>query len=282
MTAKTVVVTGASAGMGRALAGTYLERGDNVVLVARGQPTDLPSGGRAQLISADLSVIADNERVVAQIKESFASVDVLIFGARHFNSQRLETVDGVEHNLALFYLSRFILAEGLMAELEQSPRPIVMNLAGPGAAEGEIQWDDLGLSRGYHGGLALGQGGRLNDLLGVSFAQRHPDARTRYVLFHPGVVSTSFSGTYDDDVLPMIENLRQSGKPVHEAIRPILEVLDAPPADLLTAFVEGRPFPVTGPAFDPADAERLYLITQSLLPAHLREAADQRGAAGVS
>jgi predicted ester cyclase len=175
------------------------------------------------------------------------------------------TSDGFEHNTALFYLSRFLLAEGLLESLERAERPIIMSVAGPGQEGVQVHWDDLGLTRGYDGRTALGQSGRLEDLHAVSFADRHPDTRTRYVLFHPGLVSTTFSGTYDEPMTRQIEEMRQLGKPVAEAIKPILAVLDEPPAKRLTAFVEGRPFPVAGPAFDPDDARRLDELTQRML-----------------
>ena len=96
----------------------------------------------------------------------------------------------------LFYLSRFLLSHGLAENLERTARPIILNVAGPGGT-GDIRWNDLQLRHGYFGPGALGHGGRLNDLLGAGFADVHPGSKIRYILFHPGVVSTSFSGEYD-------------------------------------------------------------------------------------
>jgi predicted ester cyclase/NAD(P)-dependent dehydrogenase (short-subunit alcohol dehydrogenase family) len=262
---KTIVITGATEGMGKALALTYLERGDNVVIVGRSAPADLPIGERAHAIRADLSVVAENRRVIAEIKARFPVVDTLIFCARHFNSQRIETRDMFEHTTAVFYLSRFLLAEGLLECLERAERPIVMSLSGPGEGSAKIYWDDLALTRNYHGGAALEQAGRLADLHARSLVDRHPEARTRYILFHPGVVSTTFSGTYDEATAPHIEMLKRTGKPIAEAIEPILAVLDAPPDERFTAFVEGRPFPTDGPSFDLDEARRVYDITLRML-----------------
>src|SRR5947208_9573255 len=143
--------------MGKALALRYLRRGDNVVLVGRSTAADIPAGGRAHVIQADLSVVAENERVIEEIKTRFPVLDALVLCARHYNTGRVETPDGLEHTFALFYLSRFLLVEGLLEALERAEDPIVMNLGGPGEPGPEIQWDDLGLVREYHGLAALHQ-----------------------------------------------------------------------------------------------------------------------------
>ncbi|WP_416970408.1 hypothetical protein [Streptomyces sp. 4F14] len=55
--------------------------------------------------------------------------------------------------------------------------------------------------------------------------------------------------------------------PVAKAIVPMTELLDKPPAAALTAFNQGKPLPLTGPAFDPASAGRLRTATEELLAA---------------
>jgi hypothetical protein len=99
-------------------------------------------------------------------------VDALVLSARYFRSFRNITAEGFEHNFALYYLSRFLLGYGLVDRMETAEAPVIMNFAGPGLSAGSIQWDDLGMERGYDGWSAMFQGGKLNDLLGVSFARR--------------------------------------------------------------------------------------------------------------
>jgi hypothetical protein len=191
-------------------------------------------------------------------------VDALVLGARHHRSTRTETVDGFEENFALFYLSRYLLGHGLVANLEKAANPVIANVAGPGGTS-RIQWDDLELSRNYYGTAALGHGGRLNDLLGVAFAQRYGAGRTRYLLLHPGVVSTSFSGEYDREAAATVELLKKSGKPVSEAAASIISRIDNPPDEPLSAFIEGQRISVDTALFDRRDATRLDDATQRLL-----------------
>ncbi|WUW19624.1 SDR family NAD(P)-dependent oxidoreductase [Streptomyces sp. NBC_01463] len=271
---KTLVIAGGTDGIGKALAEVYLRRGDTVVVIGR----DKAKGGhyldaarasgaadRAFFVTADLSLLSGTTRAAEEIRASFPAVDALVFCARHYRSLRTETAERYEENFALFYLSRRLLARALAAPLAAARRPVVVNVAGPGSGLDLVRWDDLQLTRGYEGTTALAQGGKLNDLLGVTSAEQYGPAGIRYVLIHPGVTATGFSGEYDAATLPHIRSMRQHAKPVEAALPPITGVIDTPPAEPLSAYVEGRRIPVDTPDFDPAAARRLESLTERLL-----------------
>ncbi|WP_051581315.1 TIGR03618 family F420-dependent PPOX class oxidoreductase [Pseudonocardia acaciae] len=271
-TKKFIAVTGGTDGLGKAVALARLAAGDEVAVIGRDPEKgraflDAAAGapGRAHFIAADLSLVGETRRVVDEIRARFTRLDALVLCARHYRSTRLVTAEGLEHNLALFYLSRFLLGDGLLDLLEAAERPVILNVAGPGSGTGEIRWDDLGGERGYHGSWALAQGGQLNDLLGIGFTQRWPATPVRYVLLHPGVVNTSFSGEYDADAAAQVEAVRAGAAPVERAVTPLLDVLENPPAEPLTALVAGRWVDVTGPEFDADAARRLRGETTRLL-----------------
>jgi NAD(P)-dependent dehydrogenase (short-subunit alcohol dehydrogenase family) len=82
---QTVVITGASAGIGRATARLFGERGANVGLIARGQAgldgavRDVEeAGGKALAIPADVSDYAMIETAAEQVEEFFGPIDVWI------------------------------------------------------------------------------------------------------------------------------------------------------------------------------------------------------------
>ncbi|MGP4003688.1 SDR family NAD(P)-dependent oxidoreductase [Streptomyces sp. 8N706] len=270
---KTIVVSGGTDGIGKAVALTYLERGDEVVVLGRNSEKGAEilaeaertgAGGRAHFIQADLSLIGETRKAIGEIRARFAKIDGLVLCAQHFRSTRLVTAEGFENTFALYYLSRFVLSHELAGLLAAAPAPVVVNVCGPGVEFGEIVWDDLGGEREYTGIGALMQGSRLNDLLGVGFAQQQASP-VRYVLLNPGSVRTSFSGEYDPVMAEQIEVARQNAKPVEEGILPVLAALDTPPAAMLSASMTGEPLELTGSAFDPDAARRLYELTTELL-----------------
>lgn len=270
---KTYVITGGTDGIGKALAHTYLDRGQEVVVVGRDEQKgeawldaarQRGAAARAHFLQANLSLLSETRAVVDSICSAFAKVDALVLCARHFRTTRLVTSEGFENTFAHFYLSRFVLSHGLASLLESARAPVILNIAGPGG-EGEIHWEDLQLTREYDGQRALMQGGRLNDLLGVAFTDARPRTKVRYVLLSPGTVDTSFSGQYTPDMMAQIDVIRRSAQPVHEAIVPILKVLDDPPTTPLSAFVRDVSLSPHGPAFTLEEARRLHLHTKTLL-----------------
>ncbi|MFJ5675609.1 SDR family NAD(P)-dependent oxidoreductase [Streptomyces sp. NPDC093097] len=270
---KTYVITGGTDGIGKALAHTYLDRGQEVVVVGRSAEKGKAwldaarqrgAAARAHFIHADLSLLSQTRAVIDSIRSAFAKIDALVLCARHFRTTRLVTAEGFENTFAHFYLSRFLLSHGLADLLQSAHTPVILNIAGPGG-EGEIHWEDLQLARGYDGQRALMQGGRLNDLLGVAFTDARPETRVRYVLLNPGAVDTGFSGQYTPDVRAQIDVIRRSAQPVRAAIVPIVKVLDDPPLTPLSAFVRDVPLSPHGPAFALGEARRLHLLTKTLL-----------------
>ncbi|WP_129789873.1 SDR family NAD(P)-dependent oxidoreductase [Promicromonospora panici] len=257
---KTIVISGGTDGMGRAVARHYQGRGDTVVVLGR----DTGKGAVFRdFIPTDLSLVANNRKVVEDITATFPVVDALVLCARHFRSTRRQTAEGFESTFALEYLSRFLLSHGLADSLKRSQKPVIINVSGPGVPKPEIHWDDLGLARRYDGVTAQLQAGRANDLLGAAYASRH--SGIPYVLVNPGAVATSFSGEYDAATLAHVQRLKKLGKPVEEGIAPILALIDEPPGVPLSAFVEGRPI---SPDLDPAPAARLADLTHHLLRRH--------------
>lgn len=86
---KTVVITGASSGIGLALADAFASRGANVVLGARryvdlcvlAQDIEKRYGVRALAVQCDVSVESDCEQLIGQTMAAFGRIDVLVNNA---------------------------------------------------------------------------------------------------------------------------------------------------------------------------------------------------------
>lgn len=273
---KTIVITGGTDGIGRALAQTYLGRGDQVVIVgtshAKGEAFLAASRGqgaesRASFIQARLELIDENTRLIDQLAARFGKLDMLVLGARYHRSTRVETADGLEFNFALVYLSRFLLSHGLVGPLRRAGNAVVLNFADAGSF-GPPQWDDLQQAKQYHGMTAMVQAGILNGLLAVDFADRYSGTNIRYVNNFPGPVVTSFAGEYDHDpaTARQVASLRSTGKPVDAAVRDIVPFIDSAAHGPLTAVNQGTAVPTAGPGTPSLkDARRLYDYTRDLI-----------------
>jgi NAD(P)-dependent dehydrogenase (short-subunit alcohol dehydrogenase family) len=267
---KTVIISGGTTGMGRAVALEQLARGNHVTVIgsneAKGRVLlDQAADPNLRFLRADLSSIAEVERVVAHVSEQHQAIDVLALFANRISPKRKETSDGLEFTFALYYLSRYLLGHRLRPLLEAAPNPLVINVAGVGNTAGQIFWDDPQLTRRYSQVRAQLQAGRANDLLGVAFAGQ-AESKVRYVLYHPGFTR---SGA-DAHPNPLVQNVikvlaRFFARPVADSVRPIIKWIDRPPADPLSASDRGKPVSLSLKTLNPNDAGRLATYTEDLL-----------------
>ena len=118
-TAKTVVVTGASSGMGLGIATAYLDQGANVVLNARNAEkleavaTDLGHPGSIALVVGDVGDAEVRGRIIDVAVERFGGIDVLVNNAGHFYPKPFaeyteEDLDGFlgVHLKGMYFLSQ--------------------------------------------------------------------------------------------------------------------------------------------------------------------------------
>lgn len=263
---KSIVITGGTDGIGAALARHRLSQGDAVTVIGRDETKGAALAALgAAFLAADLSLVSENRRLIAELNERGDSIDALVLCARYFRSHRHETAEGHEASFALEYLSRHLLGSGLLGLLEQAPHPVVLNVAGAGLPKPEIDWEDPSLRTGYSGPAAQMQAGRANDLLGIGFPAAYPQARTRYALVNPGPVATSFAGDYDPETAAFVARMKRTAAPVERAVGPLSALIDAPPRDALSAWAGRQPVdPRTTPNDDTA-AARLQRLTEHLL-----------------
>ncbi|MFI9550286.1 SDR family NAD(P)-dependent oxidoreductase [Nonomuraea endophytica] len=264
--ARTIVITGGTNGIGKALARHHTELGDHVVAVGGSQ-----EGGRrlreaapeARFVRADLSSLRQSRDLIERLGAEYPVIDALVLAAFRFNAVRVQTDEGFEHTFALYVINRWLMAEGLRDALEKAPAPVIVNLCGAGQG-GRVHWDDLQLKNKYRGLAATMQGAAASELLGTAYLSE----RTKYVLYNPVFVAT---GLHEPLKQPLRGLVRVAAavfaQPVAKAVPPIAALIDQPPASPLTAWRKGKPIPV---AVDRDEARRLEetirMVTRSALP----------------
>ncbi|GGL38449.1 SDR family NAD(P)-dependent oxidoreductase [Planomonospora parontospora] len=295
---RTIVITGGTGGtggtdgIGRALALRRLRGGDRVVALGSGQAKGerfleearrLGAGDRAVFHRADLGSVAVSRAVAAELAQAYPVVDALVLGAYRHHPDRVETAEGFERAFALYVLSRHLLAEGLRGSLERADSPVILSLCGVGGIRaGRIHWDDLQQARGSYRPLrATMQGARANDLLGVSFAERHAGRRTRYVLYNPGFVATGMTEPLRQPMRGLVRVMAWLfARSADETAGQVAEVLDHPPAAPLSGFFRGGPVDLDRPGFDRETAARLHGVLRDMLGETVRSDRPGGGGAG--
>lgn len=271
---RTILISGGTDGMGRAIALERLTRGDRVVAIgsnpAKGEQLAAAAGAdadRLHFLRADLSSVTEVERVVGEIGATYDAVDALLLFANRTSRTRVQTAEGFERTFALYYLSRYLLSHRLVPLLARAARPVIVNIAGVGVQKGAVQWDDPHLTRGYSVVGAQLQAARANDLLGVSFAEEHGD-KIKVVLYHPGFTKSGDLSPLGFLTRTAIRSLAAvAARPVRESVRPLHDFIDNPPAEPLTAVDRGRTLDLSLPSLDPGNARRLAQLTADLLAA---------------
>lgn len=195
MTARTIVITGASDGIGASAARTLSKQGERVVVVGRSAEK---TGRIAREIGADHFVcdfaeLAQVRQLTAQLKEKYPRIDVLANNAGGIMGQRGLTVDGHEKTFQINHLAPFLLTTGLMEVLTASRASVINTSSAANALYGKMDLNDLGTAARYSANLAYGNAKLANILFTAELHNRYQAAGISTAAFHPGVVATNFA-----------------------------------------------------------------------------------------
>jgi NAD(P)-dependent dehydrogenase (short-subunit alcohol dehydrogenase family) len=154
-----VLITGATDGLGRALANrlaaegwTLLVHGRDSQRIADTEAELRERGGEVRSYRADLSSLEQVRELAAAVAEAEESLDVLVNNAGIGTSdpdERELSQDGVELRFAVNYLSGYLLTRRLLPLLRSSAPARIVNVSSAGQMP--IDFDDVMLEHGYSG-----------------------------------------------------------------------------------------------------------------------------------
>jgi NAD(P)-dependent dehydrogenase (short-subunit alcohol dehydrogenase family) len=264
MDGRTVLITGATDGLGRALAADLAGRGALVLVHGRDpakvSETAAALGGAGAYV-ADLASLAEVRRLAEDVARDHAALDVLVSNAGigttlPGDGARTESADGYELRFAVNYLAGFLLTRLLEPALVAAgPGARIVNVASAG--QWPIDFDDVMLERDYSGMRAYAQSKLAQVMATFDLAERLRDAGVTANALHPA----TFMPT------KMVIHARGSGvSPLEEGVAATARLAADPALD----GVSGRYFDGTREAradeqaYDPVARARLRDLSERL------------------
>ena len=196
LSSRTVVVTGATGGLGAEAARMLAEHGARLVLVGRDprklagiSDRALVSGARAvRTECADLSLMRDVRRLGLKLRQA-GDADVLVNNVGVLLNARSETTEGFETTFATNLLGHYLLTELLWPLLSARGDARVVNVSSGGMYTQRLDPDDPETrDRPYEGPAVYARTKRGQVVLTEIWARRHPEVAV-YAL-HPGWADT--------------------------------------------------------------------------------------------
>lgn len=211
MTGKTCVVTGASAGIGAALATGLARQGATLALVARdqGRLDEVAAACRAagapevRTYAVDFASLEQVRELAVRLLEDLPRIDVLCNNAGATFTKRAETVDGYERTFAVNHLAPYLLTRLLTDRLVASAPARVVITASDSHEFGPIDPDDYMSTAKYSPLKVYGRSKLANILLATELAERLKGTGVTVNCFHPGFVATSIGRDHPLGVLVM-------------------------------------------------------------------------------
>jgi NAD(P)-dependent dehydrogenase (short-subunit alcohol dehydrogenase family) len=273
MQGKTVVITGATSGIGEVAAIRLAEQGARIVFTAR--DTARATGTMAALRKAnstvshavhmaDLSRLSEMKRVGAELARE-PQIDVLINNAGALFNRRQETEDGLEMTFALNHMAYFVITNLLRDKLKSGAR--IVTVASNAHRGARLDFDDLQNRRNYVGFPVYSKSKLCNILLNRELARRLSGSGVTANALHPGFVATRFG----DDSGGIMRTVLKVAKPIgaispEEGAQTILYLASSPQIAGVSGeyFYECKPTTPTAEARNDEDAKRLWELSEEI------------------
>lgn len=199
LTGRTVVVTGATSGLGRSAAETFARCGATVVLWGRDagrteQTRDaismLTGSETLETVVADMGDLAAVRRGAAELQARHTTIDVLVHNAGALTADRRVAPDGTELTVASQVVGPFLLTSLLLPQLRAAEPGRVLTMSSGGMYATGLTVSHLQMGDDYKGSEQYARAKRAQVTLNEMWAQRIDPHEVVFHAVHPGWADT--------------------------------------------------------------------------------------------
>ena len=275
---KTILITGATNGIGKAAAIKFAESAKSIAFTYRNKELAEDLKNEMQKINPNLSInsffcdfsVQDSIRECAdKIKNDLKAIDLLINNAGVVNTEYSETIDGIENTFAVNHLGYFLFTNLLLdlVKKESESRIINVSSAAHHFVKG-MQWDDINYKDDFKMGLkAYGQSKLGNILFTKQLAKKLQKDGVTVNAIHPGGVNTSL-GNQNNSLLGRVLKiiLKPFFRSPLKGANTIIYLAEIDGLSITGAYwVDGRVAKTSHYSKNEAEAEKLWNLSEKLV-----------------
>jgi NAD(P)-dependent dehydrogenase (short-subunit alcohol dehydrogenase family) len=273
---KTILITGATNGIGLEASVTLAKEGHRVVLVGRdekrtaeavAQVKQRSGSEKVESLLADFMSLADVRKLADDYRAKYDRLDVLINNAGTVFSTRTLSKDGIEATFAVNHLAPYLLTRLLLDLIVKSAPARVVNVSSENHYTGTMDFDDLGFEKGYFIMKAYGRSKLGNVLFTRSLAKQLESRAVTVNAVHPGGVRTNIWSHAPWFAKPVLRLMQLLLITAEEGSRTLTYLATNPEVEGKTGlyFEKNRPVEPGKLAQDDALAQRLWAESARLV-----------------
>ena len=266
---QTILITGATSGLGRELARSLAKQGATLLLHGRDakrglemlqEIKEVTGNEQMQFFRANLSSLREVEELARQVTRGVGLLDVLVnnagVGFGKDASNREVSEDGHELRFAVNYLAPYLLTERLISLLKASAPARIVNVASVGQAP--LRFENLMLTHGYDGVTAYRQSKLAMVAWTFDLAARLAGTGVTVNALHPASLMPTKM---------VLEAGWQTMSSVEEGLRATLRLVTDPSLEEVTGeYFDGlRPAKANAQTYDKKVQRRLAVLSQELV-----------------
>jgi len=273
MQGSTVVITGATSGIGEVAADRLATKGARIVFIARDRARGDETLRHLRAIApeadhavhyADLSKIREMKRVASEIAAAEPKIDVLVNNAGAMFGTRRVTEDGLEMTFATNHMSYFVLANMLRERMGSGGR--IVNTASDAHMGARLDFEDLQSAKSYSAFGVYGRSKLCNILFTRELSRRLAGTGITANCLHPGFVATRFGNQSGGILSIVIGAAKHFALTSEQGSATIIYLASSPDvADVSGGyFIKCKAATPTKEARNDADAARLWEVSARL------------------